>query len=88
MMDYFRFRLGVPGTDVTMDGRRVKYVIRRTGLNQLIEEQTSDGTTTKLVRDFTADGMGVTMSVNDIVGSSVFRRSHLEVDDWQNWKKK
>merc|ERR1712038_1888891 len=36
-----KFRLGVPGTDVTMDGRRVKYVIRRTGLNQLIEEQTS-----------------------------------------------
>ena len=71
-----------------MDGRRVTYVIHRTGRHQLSEEQTSDSTTTTIVRDFAVDRMGVTMSVNDIVGSSVFRRSHLEVDDWDNWKRK
>jgi len=76
-----KFRLGVPGTDVTMDGRRVGYVIHKTGANQLTEEQTSDNTKTKIVRDFAADRMDVSMSVDDVVGSSVFRRSHLGVDD-------
>ena len=57
------------------------YVIHKTGANQLTEEQTSDNTKTKIVRDFAADRMDVSMSVDDVVGSSVFRRSHLGVDD-------
>ena len=40
-----------------MDGRRVGYVIHKTGANQLTEEQTSDNTKTKIVRDFAADRM-------------------------------
>ena len=71
-----------------MDGRRVGYVIHMTGPNQLTEEQTSDNTKTKLVRDFAADKMDVSMSVDDVIGSSVFRRSHLDVDDWDSFKKR
>ena len=88
MRSPFRFRLGIPGTDVTMDGRRVGYVIHKTGPNQLTEEQTSDGTKTKLVRDFSPDRMDVTMSVDDVTGSSVFRRSHLGVDDWDSFRRR
>lgn len=70
------FRLGVAGKDVTMDGRRVEYVIRRTGPNQLVEEQKgSNNTVTKLVRDFKADRMEVSMRANDVAASSVFLRN-------------
>ena len=66
----------MPGKDVTMDGRRVEYVIRRTGPNQLVEEQRGEnGAKTELVRDFKADRMEVAMSVNGVFASSVFLRT-------------
>ena len=64
-----------------MDGRRVEYMIRRSGPNQLVEEQTgANGAKTELVRDFKADRMEVNMSVNGVSASSVFLRSS-EIND-------
>eukprot|EP00095_Tigriopus_kingsejongensis_P000744 maker-scaffold273_size229271-snap-gene-0.9 protein:Tk00744 transcript:maker-scaffold273_size229271-snap-gene-0.9-mRNA-1 annotation:"fatty acid-binding protein" len=68
------FQLGQSGRDVTMDGRAVNFVLHQTGPNTLVEEQTSGGKTTRLVRTFSREGMEVDLSVNNVTSSSTFYR--------------
>ena len=72
------FQLGLAGTDVTMDGRRVDYVFSRPAANKLLEIQTSGGKTTRLARIFYPDRMEVEMEENDDRASSVFERAEQE----------
>jgi hypothetical protein len=67
-----------------MDGRKIGYVIEKTGPNQLVEDQESGGKSTRLVRDFTAAEMKVTLTVGDVVSTSLFSRKRLtgQRDDW------
>ena len=58
-----------------MDGRRIKTIFSRPSYNRLIEEQVGDTVNTTLVRDFFRDRMEVTMYVNNVTASSVFKRS-------------
>jgi hypothetical protein len=79
-----KFRLGENGTDVTMDGRSVEFVVEKTGPNQLVEVQKSGGKTTRLVRDFSEERMDVTLTINAVVSSSVFGRHNLmSADEWR-----
>ena len=69
-----KFRLDEWGDDVTMDGRSVKFRIRRTGLNTLEETQESAGQRTTLLRTFSPDRMEVKLRVNQVEAFSVFKR--------------
>ena len=69
------FQLGEEVKDLTMDGRSIKTVFTRPSWNRLVEEQVGDKVKTTLVRDFFRDRMEVTMFVNNVLASSVFKRS-------------
>jgi hypothetical protein len=69
------FQLEQEVKDLTMDGRRIKTIFTRPSTNRLGEEQVGDTVNTTLVRDFFRDRMEVTMYVNKVSASSVFKRS-------------
>ena len=61
---------------MTLDGRMVEYVIKRTGLNQLVAEQTNlvNGVKAELVFDFYKRRMVENSSVNGVSARLVYRR--------------
>jgi hypothetical protein len=69
------FQLEKEVKDLTMDGRSIKTIFTRPGKNRLVEVQVGDTVNTTLVRDFFRDRMEVTMNVNNVLASSVFKRS-------------
>ena len=69
------FQLGEEVEDFTMDGRSIKTIFTRPSWNRLVEEQVGDTVNTTLVRDFFRDRMEVTMYVNNVTASSVFKRN-------------
>ncbi len=75
------FNLGEWGSDVTMDGRAIKYVVSAgegpSKLSRLVEVQEDDKVSTTLVRDFSDAGMTVTLTVNGVVATSFFSRQRL-----------
>ena len=62
---------------MTFDGRRVEYVIRRRGLNQLVAEQTNiqTGVKAEYVFDFYKYMMVANPSVNGVSAHLVYRRN-------------
>ena len=60
--------------DVTMDGRKIKSLFRRTGRNRLVEWQVGEAVNTTLVREFYRDRLVVSMMVNNVNASSLFIR--------------
>lgn len=72
-----KFKLGQPFNDYTLDDRNVVNVFRLTGDNQLTEEQINKGKSvvaTKIVRDFTKDGIDVKMVAGSVISTAVFSR--------------
>ena len=69
------FQLGEEVKDFTMDGRSIKTTFTRPSWNRLVEEQVGDTVNTTLIRDFFMDRMEVTMYVNNVTASSVFRKN-------------
>ena len=69
------FNLGEEMEDLTMDGRSINTVFTRPSWNRLVEVQVGDMVNTTLVRDFFQDRMEVTMQVNNVSASSIFRRN-------------
>ena len=61
--------------DVTMDGRNIKTKFHTEDPNKIIEFQTSNGVNTTLTRQFFVDRMEVSMNVNSVNASSLFRRN-------------
>ena len=70
------FSLNENKTDITMDGRRVDYIIHQPKSNQWVEVQTDDGNAvqTTITRTFEADFMRVDLMVNEVTAISIFRR--------------
>ena len=60
--------------DVTMDGRKIKSLFKRTGRNRLVEWQVAETVNTTLVREFYRDRLVVNMMVNNVTASSLFLR--------------
>ena len=58
-----------------MDGRSIKTVFTRPSWNRLVEDQVGETVNTTLVRDFFKDRMEVTMYVNNVTASSIFKRN-------------
>ena len=58
-----------------MDGRNIKTVYTQLGRNRIVEEQAGESVNTTIIRDFFKDRMEVTMAVNNVTASSVFRRN-------------
>ena len=75
------FKLGEWSQDVTMDGRTVTFKVEQEGPNRLVEIQKGNGKTTKLVRDFSKEGMEIYLKVNDVESSSAFLRQ-VQGDSW------
>jgi len=58
-----------------MDGRNIKTVYTQLGRNRIVEEQAGESVNTTIIRDFFKDRMEVTMAVNNVTASSVFKRN-------------
>ena len=69
------FQLGEVVEDLTMDGRNIKTVFTQSGRNRIVEEQAGESVNTTIVREFFKDRMEVTMVVNNVTASSVFKRN-------------
>ena len=69
------FRLGEVVKDFTIDGRSIKTMFTMPSQNRLVEEQVGGLVNTTLVRDFFSDKIKVTIYVNNITASSVFKRN-------------
>ena len=69
------FQLGEVVEDLTMDGRNIKTVFTQLGRNRIVEEQVGESVNTTIVREFFKDRMEVTMAVNNVTASSVFKRN-------------
>ena len=68
---------GVDNRSVDLHKQRECFVndIRRSSLHdRLVEVQRSGGLETTLVRDFSAEGMKVSLRVNEVVSTSFFAR--------------
>ena len=69
------FQLGEMVEDLTMDGRNIKTVFTQLGRNRIVEEQVGESVNTTIIREFFKDRMEVTMAVNNVTASSVFKRN-------------
>jgi len=69
------FQLGEIVEDLTMDGRNIKTVFTQLGRNRIVEEQVGENVNTTIIREFLKDRMEVTMAVNNVTASSVFKRN-------------
>ena len=58
-----------------MDGRNIKTVFTQLGRNRIVEEQVGESVNTTIIREFFKDRMEVTMAVNNVTASSVFKRN-------------
>ena len=72
---FVTFQLGELVEDFTMDGRSIKTMFTMPSQNRLVEEQIGETVNTTLVRDFFKDRIEVTMHVNNVTASSVFKRN-------------
>lgn len=69
------FKLNEEKQDVTMDDRKVAFVIYQPKSNQWVEVQKDhENITTSITRDFYEDNMRVALLVNDVGAVSFFRR--------------
>lgn len=72
-----QFQLDTWTQDTTMDGRRIMTMFTRPTVDTLVELQMSDKVNTTLVRQFYNDRMEVTMRVNNVVATSLFKRNSV-----------
>ena len=72
-----QFQLDTWTQDTTMDGRRIMTMFTRPTVDTLVELQMSDRVNTTLVRQFYNDRMEVTMRVNNVVATSLFKRNSV-----------
>merc|ERR1712243_143971 len=68
------FKLGEEFEEETADGRKVKSTITKEGNNKLIHKQVGDKKNTTLVREFTNDKMTMTLTVDDIVCTRIYKK--------------
>ena len=73
------FQLGELVEDLTMDGRKIKTVFTQLDKNRIVEEQVGETVNTTIIRDFFKDRMEVTLAVNNVTASSVFKKKFPEI---------
>ena len=79
----YSFKLNQKSEDVTMDSRKVKFIMQQPKSNQWIEKQHDIGQnlTTIITRDFKSDQMRVGLLVKGISAASIFRRRGFTPDN-------
>ena len=73
------FQLGELVEDLTIDGRKIKTVFTQRDKNRIVEEQVGETVNTTIIRDFFKDRMEVTLAVNNVTASSVFKKKFPEI---------
>nr|AAX34046.1 Sui m 13 allergen [Suidasia medanensis] len=68
-----KFQLGQEFEEDRMDGKKVKTVVNKEGDNKLVQVQKGDKEV-NIVRDFSAEGVNVTATVNGVVSVRFYKR--------------